>query len=61
MQLGGVQLGNEGISEKLQEPSSAEAGVSHLVYGMIPIECATYSTTISSLQGIKLRQTISYV
>ena len=32
MQFGGVQLGNRGISDKLPEPSSAEAGVSHLDY-----------------------------
>jgi hypothetical protein len=32
MQLGGVQLGNEDISGKIQEPSSAGAGVSHLSY-----------------------------
>ena len=32
MQFGGAQLGNGSISDKLQEPSSAEAGVSHLYY-----------------------------
>ena len=34
MQFGGAQLGNGGISDKLQGPSSPEAGetVSHLDY-----------------------------
>ena len=31
MQFGGAQLGDEGISDKLQS-SSVEAGVSHLDY-----------------------------